>query len=218
MRAVGQLHVLIGTPREDRLAVVDLARCVLEGGADVVQLRQKEGATRAQIEIARELAAVCRAAGARLIVNDRLDVALAGDAGGVHLGTDDFPVSLARELLGPDRLIGASAGTPHEAREAMWAGADYIGAGPLRATSRKPDAGAPIGLAGIEEIIAAVEIPVIAIGGVSQEDLPDLARIGAHGIAVIQAVSLAPDPEAAARRLRDGWNGALAGRPASTEG
>jgi len=197
------LHVLTDITRQDRHDHAELARRALEGGADAIQFREKRGATRGMIAIARVLAGICRDRGACLIVNDRLDVALAADAEGVHLGREDFPLSLARHLLGPDRVIGASAETVEEALEGMRAGADYIGAGPVYATGSKPDASAPIGLEGLRAIACAVEIPVIAIGGVTVERVPEILAAGAYGIAVIEAVACDPDPAAATRRLRE---------------
>jgi len=211
MKSVGRLHVITDTEHQDRYDHVELARRALAGGADVIQYRAKHDSTRAMIATARAIGALCYEHDARLIVNDRLDVALAADAGGVHLGQEDFPVRLARELLGPDRLIGASAATVAEAEEAAWAGADYLGVGAVYATDRKADAGEPIGTDGLRAIAAAVEIPVIAIGGVTGERLPAILGAGAHGVAVIQAVSLAPDPEAAARAL---WEQLTEGRDA----
>jgi thiamine-phosphate pyrophosphorylase len=212
MRRVGRLHVLTDVARQSRFDHAELARLALAGGADAIQFREKSGPTRGMIEIARALAGICRDRGACLIVNDRLDVALAADADGVHLGLDDFPPSLARAILGADRVIGASARTVEEAIEGMRAGADYIGAGPVYATGSKPDASPPIGAAGLRAIVRAVEIPVIAIGGVTAERVAEILAAGAHGIAVIEAVAGDPDPAAAARRLREALDAPAAGR------
>ncbi|MBM3317831.1 MAG: thiamine phosphate synthase [Candidatus Eisenbacteria bacterium] len=202
MRGVGRLHVLVGSAPGGGGAVEDLARLALRGGADVIQLREKRRTTRERIAAALALSRLCREAGARLVVNDRLDIAIAADAGGVHLGIEDLPISVARALLGPDRLIGASARTAREAEAAMWAGADYIGAGPVYATGSKADAGDPIGVGGLAEIAAAVEIPVVAIGGITVERVGELLGAGAWGIALIEAVAQAPDPEGMVRLLR----------------
>ncbi len=210
MRQVGRLHVLVGGQLAEERGAEEIARLAIAGGADMIQLREKLGTTRARIATARALAALCRAAGARLIVNDRVDLVLAADAHGVHLGLEDFPLSLARQILGPDRTIGASAGCPEEAVEAMWAGADYIGAGPVFATASKADAGEPIGIEGLQRIVAAVEIPVIAVGGVTAERVAEVIAAGAHGIAVIKAVTGAADPQEAARVLRSAIDTALA--------
>jgi thiamine-phosphate pyrophosphorylase len=211
VRPVGRLHVLTDTSIQQRYTHAELASRAVAGGADTIQYRAKADSTREMIAVACELAALCRRLQVPFIVNDRVDVALAADAQGVHLGTDDFPVSLARQLLGPDRIIGASAGTPKEAVEAEQAGADYLGVGPLFATTTKTDAGSPLGAAGLRAITEAVEIPVIAIGGMDAERVNEAAEGGAYGIAVIGAVALAKDPEAAARELRDACDRLLGG-------
>lgn len=202
MRRVGQLHFLtdarVQTPRSHR----DLAQLALEGGADVIQLREKKASTRALIALGRELNALCRAAGATFIVNDRIDVALAVDAAGVHLGQDDFPISLARRLLGPDRLIGGSATTLAQAQVVAAAGADYVGFGAIYPTMSKADASSPRGLGDLREVVAQVEIPVIAIGGIDLARAPAVFATGAHGFAVIQAIAGADDPRAATAALK----------------
>jgi len=220
MRAVGRLHVLTPAlehpggerPRdseEHARACLEIARSALRGGADVLQLREKSRSTREQIAIARALVALARRSHAALIVNDRVDVAIAADAHGVHLGGNDFPVGLARRLLGPDRVIGASAQTVEMAREAAWAGADYLGVGDVFGTHSKPDAGPVVGIEGLRRIVQAVEIPVIAIGDVTADRVADVIAAGAHGVAVIRAVCAAPDPEAAVKELRERLQAAL---------
>ena len=209
MREVGRLHVITDAGGQDRWSHLEIAQMALAGGADVIQLREKQASTRAQIEIARAMVEACRRAGATLMVNDRVDVALASDAGGVHLGRDDFPVSLARELLGPDRLIGASARSIAEAETAARAGADYVGVGPAYPSGSKADTGPVLGPEGIGSIAAGVEIPVIAIGGIALETAPAILGAGVHGLAVISAVSRAEDPTAAARALREAIDRAL---------
>lgn len=202
LRPIGRLHILTDAGLQQRHSHAALAELAITGGADTIQYRAKGNATREMIEIAREMVSNCRRAGVPLLINDRIDVALAADAQGVHLGADDFPVSLARQLLGPDRIIGASARTPAEARVAEAAGADYLGVGPLFETSTKSDAGVPLGVAGLRSIVAAVEIPVIAIGGIRADRVHVAAEGGAYGVAVIGAAALADDPAAAVRELR----------------
>jgi thiamine-phosphate pyrophosphorylase len=212
MRSVGRLHVLTGTEREGRHSHAELARMAIAGGADVIQFRERGMTARSLITTGRDLVQLCRERSVRLIVNDRVDIAIAADAGGVHLGQEDFPISLARELLGPDRLIGASARTPEEAIQAMWSGADYVGAGPIFATDSKADAGAPIGLDGLAAMVRAIEIPVIAIGGINAARVTEVMETGAHGIAVIRAVALDAEPERAARSLREVIDACLVAR------
>lgn len=208
MRAVGRLHVLTDTRLQDRYGHEELARLAIEGGADTIQFREKRASTRELIETARALNMICRRARVPLIVNDRIDVALAADAAGVHLGQSNFPISLARQILGPDRIIGGSAATIEQATEVMWAGVDYVGFGAVFTTASKEDTSAPVGLDRLREVAAALEIPVIAIGGVGLSQVSDVLGTEAHGIAVIRAVSLAQDPREAAAALRqaiDAW-------------
>jgi thiamine-phosphate pyrophosphorylase len=212
MRNVGRLHVLTDIEHQRRYSHAELTRMAIAGGADVIQFRERGVTARSLITTGRDLVQQCRAHSVRLIVNDRVDIAIAADAGGVHLGQEDFPISLARELLGPDRVIGASARTPEEAIEAMWSGADYVGAGPVYATDSKADAGAPIGLDGLAAIVRAIEIPVIAIGGISAARVAEVMETGAHGIAVIRAVTLDADPQRAVRALREALDACLATR------
>ena len=138
-----------------------------------------------------------------MIVNDCVDVALAAGADGVHLGPDDLPVTAARGIMGPRALIGFSAGTPDEARDAAVAGADYLGTGAIYATSSKADAGPAIGVAGLVAVCRATRLPVVAIGGIGQGRAAPCITAGAAGVAVITAVTQAVDVERAARALRD---------------
>ncbi len=182
--------------------LLELVQAALRGGATVVQLRMKDGPTREMLALGRALHEATRAAGVPLIVNDRLDVALALDAEGVHLGQDDLPAHLARPLIGPDRLLGVSVETVEQAEQALRDGADYLGAGDLFGTPSKPDAGPPIGLAALRAIVHAVPLPVVGIGGITLENAAAVIEAGAAGVAVISAVIGAPDPEQAARALR----------------
>lgn len=184
-------------------SILDVVRAAIRGGATVVQLREKEASTREMIELGQALHQVTRAAGVPLIVNDRVDVALVIDAEGVHVGQDDMPAHLARRLIGPERILGVSAGTVEEARQAERDGADYLGVGDVYGTPSKPDAGTPIGVEGLAEIARAVSVPVVGIGGITAENAAAVIRAGAVGVAVISAVVGASDPEAAARRLRE---------------
>jgi len=183
--------------------LLDVARAALRGGATVLQLRDKEAAAPDLVAAAEALAALAHALGARFVINDHVDIAAVVDGTGVHLGPDDQAVTAARALLGPEALIGFSAGTPAEARDAARAGADYLGTGAVYATSSKADAGAPIGVDGLERVVRATGVPVVAIGGVTPGRAAPCIRAGAAGVAVITAVTLAPHVEDAARALRD---------------
>jgi thiamine-phosphate pyrophosphorylase len=184
-------------------SLLEIVRAAIQGGATVVQFREKDASTRAMVELGRALLEITRPAGVPLIVNDRIDVALAIDAQGVHVGQDDMPAPLARRLLGPDRILGVSAGTVAEALQAERDGADCLGTGDVFGTPTKADAGVPIGVDGLAEIARAVSVPVVAIGGITQENAASAIAAGAAGIAVISAVMGAPDPQAAARQLRE---------------
>ncbi len=201
MTSIGRLHVLTDTELQSRFSAVELTRRALAGGADTIQLRQKTGSTRAMINLARQLKELCVQAAVPFIVNDRVDVAIASQADGVHLGQDDFPIFLARELLGPDRMIGGSASTPEQALQCIEEGADYVGFGPVYSTDSKKDAAPVSGLDTLRQVVRAASVPVIAIGGISHENTPAIACAGAAGIAVISAVCCQLDPAAASRDL-----------------
>ncbi len=201
MKKIGRLHVLTDTELQSRFSHVELAKLAIRGGADTVQFRQKIGATREMIEICREIKRLCEDSDVMFIVNDRVDVAIASEADGVHLGQEDFPIPLARKLLGETRIIGGSAVTLEEAQECLSEGADYIGFGPVYPTTSKNDAGPVTGIELLKEAVNAISIPIIAIGGVTVENTPEVIRAGAQGIAVISAVCCQENPEQATRDL-----------------
>ena len=201
MKRIGRVHVLTDTVLQDRYSHLELTGMAVRGGADVVQFRQKQGSTRELIETAREMQKACRDAGVAFIVNDRIDVAMACEADGVHLGQEDFPIPLARRILGPERIIGGSASDLEEARSCVEEGADYVGFGPVFPTTSKDDAGPVSGLEVLREIAEAFPVPVVAIGGIGEDNAVEVMKAGAHGIAVISSVCCRPDPADAARRL-----------------
>lgn len=186
-----------------------LARAAERGGATAVQLRLKLASARELSAAARVLRdAVC----VPVLVNDRLDVALAAGAAGVHLGPDDLPVELARRIAPPGFIIGASVGSPEEAAAAH--GADYWGVGPWRATGTKADAGEALGPGGFRRIAAlAGEIPCVAIGSVRPEDVAEVRAAGGAGVAIVSGILGAGDVEAAARRYAEAWPRREAGSP-----
>lgn len=183
-------------PGKDHRAV---AREALAGGADMIQLRDKAPDLRSLLPQAREIRALCRQLGALFIVNDRIDLALAANADGAHVGQDDLPAEAARALLGPDRLLGVSTHDRAQAEAAVRAGADYIGFGPMFGTESKATGYSPRGLTMLREIRAAVALPILAIGGVSLDNVTDVVRAGATAPAVISAVVGAADIAAAAQ-------------------
>jgi thiamine-phosphate pyrophosphorylase len=180
---------------------LDIAKEAILGGAAVIQLREKNMSTREMYEVGVKLKTLTEKLGVKFIINDRLDIALAVGADGVHLGQDDLPVSIARNIGGKNMIIGVSASNVKEACLGEKAGADYIGLGPIFNTPSKDDAGKPIGLKVIKEVKKAVSIPVIAIGGINQENAKKVLTAGADNIAVISAVACAKDMRMATRRL-----------------
>ena len=206
MKKIGKLHILTDTVLQSRFSHMEITRLAIVGGADTIQYRQKSGSTREMIEIARNMKRLCSEADVTFIVNDRLDVAIAAEADGVHLGQDDFPIPMARELLGEGRIIGGSAATLNEARKCLSEGADYVGFGPVYPTSSKDDAGPVSGIDILKQVVEIIPVPIIAIGGVGAENIPDVMRAGAHGIAVISAVCCQDDPEKATRSLYQALN------------
>ncbi|MFT4882927.1 MAG: thiamine-phosphate pyrophosphorylase [Natronomonas sp.] len=185
-------------------STVDIVEAAVRGGADVVQLREKSASANERYELGREVREITREAGVPLVVNDRVDLAAALDADGVHLGDDDLPVSVAREQLGEDALIGRSVSTPEAARRAEEAGADYLGVGAVFATDSKDDVPPEeqgIGLDRIRAVREATDLPFVGIGGVTPGNAAGVVEAGADGVAVISAITGADDPETATRAL-----------------
>ena len=174
--------------------VGDLTRSVLEAGAPWLQLRCKGTPAVAFLAAARELVAAAAQTGARVIVNDRLDVALASAAAGVHLGQEDLPLEAARRVAGDRLVIGVSTHDVAEARRAADGGADYVGFGPMFATSSKPDAQRPRTLDDLARVRAALRIPIVAIGGIDERSAPAVLAAGADAVAMIGALASAADP------------------------
>jgi thiamine-phosphate pyrophosphorylase len=180
---------------------LDVVRAALRAGAPAIQLRWKEASAREMVALAAAIRETVVRTGALLLVNDRVDVALAAGANGAHLGDDDLPVEAARRIAPPGFLLGVSAGTPERARRGVADGADYVGTGPVYATGSKRDAGEPVGAEQIRRVAAAVPVPVVGIGGIGPGGAGDVVRAGAAGVAVISAVMRAADPEAVVRML-----------------
>ena len=201
MKKIGGLHVITDTTIQSRFTHTQLAKMAIEGGADTIQFRQKDGSARELVESAQAVQAVCAEHGVSLIVNDRADIALAVGAAGAHFGQDDLPITVGRLILPPEMIIGASARTDEKILEAISAGADYIGFGPIYQTSSKPDAELPKGLKALRWMCEIAQCPVIAIGGITAETAYEVIRAGAHGIAVISAVCAQADPAAATHHL-----------------
>ncbi len=217
MRVDLRLYALVDPERSAGWPLVKLAHRVAEGGATLIQLRDKHAATRAMVAEARDLKAVLAPMRVPLIVNDRIDVALAAGADGVHVGQDDMDPADARRLLGPHAIIGISLKTPAQARAAPIDYLDYVAIGGVFATSSKDNPDPPIGLKGLASIVEAVrarapELPIGAIAGIDDTNASGVVAAGADGVAVISALSYAPDPTQAAKVLRDIVDRALAKR------
>jgi len=199
--------------------LTDLGRRIA-ASATLVQLRDKHGHTGAMVEEARALRGVLEPAGVPLLINDRIDVALAAEADGVHIGQDDMAAADARLLLGRTAIIGLSLSTIKHAQEAPLDLVDYVGIGAVYPTGSKNDAAAPIGAAGLADIVRAVRarkpgFPICAISGINASNAADTIAAGADGVAVISALSLAPDPAMAAQELRAVVDAALKRRAPS---
>jgi thiamine-phosphate pyrophosphorylase len=182
--------------------LVEIAQAAIRGGATVLQLRDKSQDIQRFYADALALRELTRAAAIPFIVNDRVDIGMAVDADGVHVGEDDLPVAATRRLVGPGKIIGASAGSVAAAEAAIAAGADHLGVGPVyEARATKTDAGPPVGLTLVHDVAAHSPIPVVGIGGITMQNAGEVIRAGAAGVAVISAIGLAPDVEEATRTL-----------------
>jgi thiamine-phosphate pyrophosphorylase len=182
--------------------ITEAVEAAIAGGVTMVQIREKQAETREFFTIALEVQAVTRRHKIPLVVNDRVDIALAIGAEGLHLGQSDIPIAVARRLVGKNMFIGVSTGTVEEAAAAEKDGADYLGVGAVFPTGSKADAGEAIGLKGLAEIRGAVKIPLVAIGGIGEANAADVIRAGADGVAVISAILSRPDIRAAAEKLK----------------
>lgn len=181
--------------------LVDVVEQALIGGVQAVQLREKDLGGAELFHLAQTLKDVCARRRAQLFINDRIDVALAVDADGVQLAGASMPIGAARELLGENKLIGASIHSLHEAQQAVRDGADFVLFGPVYFTPSKAAYGAPQGIDRLKEVVEKISIPVYAIGGITAENVEEIKKIGARGVALIAAVMSARDPAAAARAI-----------------
>jgi thiamine-phosphate pyrophosphorylase len=207
MRADLRLYALIDPARAGGRDLGWLAREIVAGGATLLQLRDKHGSTRQLIEEARAIKAVLQSSGTPLLINDRVDIALAAGADGVHVGWDDMEPTEARRLLGQQAIIGLSIKTPAQVEAAPLGALDYVCVGGVFATNSKENPDPPIGIAGFKRLAAdlrarAENLPVGAIAGIDATNAAEVVAAGADGVAVISALSLAHDPQAAAQELR----------------
>jgi thiamine-phosphate pyrophosphorylase len=215
-RSLGRLCLV--TDHRTGTGVLDTVAAGLAGGVDLVQVRPgPELCDREAYELTVRASRLCRARGVPCLVDDRLDVALAARADGAHVGAGDLPVRSARELLGPDAILGATARDPEAALLAQADGATYVGVGPAHLTRTKDGLPPPLGPAGVGAVAKVLGVPVLAIGGVTIGHVPELLAAGAHGVAVVSALSAAEDPVAAAGALRGAIDALTCTCPACTD-
>lgn len=196
-----QLYVILDKKSQKAKSFLETAKAAIAGGADVLQLRDKELSTKALIEEGKLLRELTHRTQTLFIVNDRVDVALAVQADGIHLGQEDLPVAIARQILPANALIGKSTHSLQQALQAEREGVDYIGVGPIFATPTKPTY-TPVGLQLIEEVSQRIKIPFVAIGGIDTQNIYQVLERCATNIAVVRAVVGAQDIERAARCLK----------------
>ena len=196
------LYLVTSEALSEGRSTLDIVRQALVGGVTLIQLREKDLALRDTFELARDLRALTKPYGCLLIINDRIDVALATGADGVHLGLEDLPIAAARKIA-PDLIIGASSHTLEEAKQAEAAGASYVNIGPIYPTQTKNWTEPYLGIEGLTEIAPQVNIPFTVMGGIKKKHIPELCAVGASTIALVTAVTAALNPEQAARELRE---------------
>ena len=198
-------RLLVVTDRHQtkRRPLVSLLQRVLAAGISTIQLRERDLSARELVALAREVRVITGSCNSQLLINDRIDVALALEGVGVHLRSNSLPPSVARRLLGPQRLMGISAHSVEEAVQAESQGADYIVLGPIYETPSKQMFGPPLGIQTLEKACRLVRIPIVGIGGVTAERAREMRRAGAFGVAVITAILGADDVESATRELLD---------------
>jgi len=198
-----RLHVLTDRKTSGGRSHLQVAEAAIAGGADVLQLRDKEAPSGRLYQEAMQLRKITRDAKVPFIVNDRLDIALAVDADGLHVGQSDLPASVARRILGPGKILGVSVDTVEQAILAEKDGADYLGVGPVfEARGTKPDTGEPMGVDCIARIRRHCRLPIVAIGGINAENAGKVREAGADAVAVISAIVSADDISQATRRLK----------------
>jgi thiamine-phosphate pyrophosphorylase len=181
---------------------LEVIQKAVRGGVTIVQLREKQATTRVFYQEGLQIRDYLKTRNIPLIINDRIDIALALDADGVHLGQDDMPIDVARKILGPQKIIGASVFTSEEAKTAEALGADYLGLSPIFTTETKPELVGQIGIEGIPSLKEAVQTPVVGIGSMSQANAYEAVKAGLDGVAVVSAICSNEDPRAAAEAIK----------------
>jgi len=194
------LYCITTAPSEGR-SHKDMVAQAVAGGADAVQLREKNLSARDLIALCKELKTICDKTGALFILNDRVDVGIAADADGVHVGQDDVPVRVVRQMIGHAKILGCSTHSVAQAFQAQGDGADYVSCGPLFATPTKPDY-QPVGMELLKQYVQLVRAPFVAIGGIDAANVEQVVRAGAARVATVRAVCGAENIEAAAREMK----------------
>ena len=202
MKRIGRLCVITDTMIQNKYSHREIAKMAIKGGANIIQLRDKNMPTGELLETAIEIKKLCSKKRVLFIVNDRIDVALISNSDGVHLGKDDIPIKDARKILGNNKIIGGTAHSLKEAVQREKEGADYIGFGHIYPTYSKLKKGNPKGINYLKRIVRKVKIPVFAIGGINHSNIKEVINSGVHGVAVIGAVIKNNNPVIAAKGLR----------------
>lgn len=203
-----RLYLVAGT-QDAPNGLLETVEAALLGGVTAVQLREKSGTDRETLATAERIRELCIEHGAAFFFNDRLDLALAANADGIHLGVDDLPIPAARRIAGAEFVIGFSPDTDLGARSARIESASYLGVGPIFGTTSKSDAGPALGLSLLKRRLEVSGLPVIGVGGIDAGNAGSVVKAGAAGVAVMSAILRAPDPESAARSLREAVDAAL---------
>ncbi|WP_322804266.1 thiamine phosphate synthase [Vibrio alfacsensis] len=192
---------LVTDDQQDLATLKRVVKKAVEGGVTMVQVREKHGDVRAFIERAQAVKDILKDTDVPLIINDRVDVALAVDADGVHLGQSDMPAIIARELIGPNKILGLSIENEEQLAEADSLPIDYIGLSAIFATPTKTNTKKHWGIDGLKVALETTSMPIVAIGGINESNIPQLSATGVHGLALVSAICHAKDPKAASEYL-----------------
>ena len=192
---------LVTDDQQDLATLEHVVEQSVEGGVTMVQVREKHGDVRAFIERAQRVKAILSGTGVPLIINDRVDVALAVDADGLHLGQSDMPAEIARQLIGEDKILGLSIENEQQLKEAEHLPIDYIGLSAIFATPTKTNTKKHWGVEGLKSALETTKLPIVGIGGINESNIPELMATGVHGLALVSAICQADDPKAAAQHL-----------------